>query len=70
VVIFDPKHNVLMCAEYEVVGTAPAVSFRFVRWKLLEECNGFFALSPQDMIQVRDWYNENYANPYGGEPGQ
>lgn len=61
---FPPLHMYLLnlksaqCAEY-AQGSVPT-DFTFVKWHPIADCEGFYALPPQDVANITSWYKTNH----------
>lgn len=54
--LISPKNNV--CGEYYQSSKDP-VEYKFKKWHPIEDCEGFFALSPEDVAALREYYKNN-----------
>lgn len=47
-----------VCGEYQVASTNP-VTFVFVKWHPISECDGYFSVSPSDTASIVAWCHSN-----------
>lgn len=60
--VLSLKNNV--CGEYKVVKQTDAcnIKYEFVRWHPISDCEGFFALSPEDIAALRSYQAGQCSN--------
>lgn len=52
--VISLKNN--KCGEYEVVKTdACDIQYKFVKWHPLADCEGYFAISPEDINKLNEY---------------
>lgn len=63
-----------VCGQYSVNQIDPCnVIYTFVQWLPIEQCDGFFALPPSDIVAIKDWqagYCANNPPPTTSPPAQ